>query len=54
MKQVAIDQQLDKVQGCVIGASIGDSMGGPLEMATADRVRATLNGGDWIDEMPWR
>ena len=41
----------DKVLGCVIGASIGDSIGGPLEMATAERVRETLDGREWIDEM---
>lgn len=43
---------LDKIIGCVIGATIGDSIGGPLEMATAARVRKALNGSDWINDMP--
>ena len=46
-----VDSELDKVLGCVIGASIG----GPLEMAAAERVRMEFNGTDWIDDMrPYR
>lgn len=37
-----------KVRGCVLGAALGDAIGGPFEFGPLERVPA-LTGGAWID-----
>lgn len=37
-----------KIRGCVLGAALGDALGGPFEFGPLERVPA-LTGGDWID-----
>ncbi len=41
----------DRVLGSIIGASIGDALGGPLELASAAQVREKLRGKDRIEEL---
>lgn len=41
----------ERVIGSIVAASIGDALGGPLELASAERVRAKLGRSDWIDEL---
>ena len=37
-----------RVRGCVLGAALGDAIGGPFEFGPLERVPA-LTGGSWID-----
>ncbi len=44
----------DRIAGCVVGASIGDSLGGAFEFRDADFIMERI-GSDWIDELyPYR
>jgi ADP-ribosylglycohydrolase len=40
-----------RVRGCILGAALGDAIGGPFEFAPLERVRATVQSEDkdWID-----
>ncbi|UCD58269.1 MAG: ADP-ribosylglycohydrolase family protein [Candidatus Hydrogenedentota bacterium] len=40
----------DRILGCVVGATIGDAIGGAFEFQDADFVRERI-GTDWIDDM---
>lgn len=40
----------DRILGSVVGASVGDAMGGAFEQVTAEYVQRRL-GDDWIDEV---
>ena len=40
----------DRILGCIVGATIGDAIGGAFEMATAEDLQERL-GTDWIDDM---
>ncbi|MBI5116329.1 ADP-ribosylglycohydrolase family protein [Candidatus Poribacteria bacterium] len=40
----------DRILGCVVGASIGDSIGGAFEFQDADFITQRI-GSDWIDDM---
>lgn len=55
----------DRVRGCVLGAAIGDAMGGPVEFARRRGVRRVAGKGEWIRDLlpysgrgsvhgPWR
>ena len=39
---------VSRIRGCVLGAALGDAIGGPFEFGPLDRVPA-LTGGTWID-----
>jgi ADP-ribosylglycohydrolase len=41
-------QLASRVRGCVLGAALGDAIGGPFEFGPLERVPA-LTGGTWID-----
>ncbi|GAB4349205.1 MAG: hypothetical protein Kow0099_32150 [Candidatus Abyssubacteria bacterium] len=44
----------DRVAGCVVGASIGDSVGGAFEFRDAEFIMERI-GSDWIDDLyPYR
>ena len=45
------EKYLDKVLGCIIGATIGDSVGGPIEFRDAEFVHKRLNGKEWLEDM---
>lgn len=40
----------DRIAGCIVGATIGDSIGGAFEFQDADFIRRRI-GSDWIDDM---
>jgi len=46
---------LDKVLGCIFGATVGDSVGGPVEFKPPDFIHSLLNGEEWLEDMlPYR
>lgn len=45
------DELLKKVLGCVIGATIGDSIGAVVEFKYRDEVLKRLNGKEWVEDM---
>lgn len=44
-------EEYDRVLGCIVGAAVGDSIGGPVEFTDAALVRERLGGKEWIDRM---
>ncbi len=46
-----MDKLKDKVMGCIIGATIGDSIGAVFEFRPKEFVLKHLGGRDWVDEM---
>ncbi|MBI4832872.1 MAG: hypothetical protein HY801_15230 [Candidatus Lindowbacteria bacterium] len=39
----------DRILGCVVGASIGDAIGGAFEFQDADFISGRI-GSNWIDD----
>jgi len=44
------DDVRDRILGCVVGATIGDAIGGAFEFQDADFIKQRI-GKDWIDDM---
>jgi ADP-ribosylglycohydrolase len=43
-----INRVQDRIRGCVLGAALGDAVGGPFEFGPLERVKE-VSGGTWID-----
>lgn len=49
------EEYLDKVLGCIFGATIGDAVGGPVEFKPPKFIHELLNGREWLQDMlPYR
>jgi hypothetical protein len=44
------EETRDRIRGCIVGATLGDAVGGAFEFQDADFIRRHL-GNDWIDDM---
>jgi len=45
------DELLNKVLGCVVGATIGDSIGAVVEFDSREAIRRHLDGKEWVEDM---